>query len=96
MNYYKRTADALLKDLLDAFGAVLIEGPKWCGKTTTASQLANSILRMQDPSMRDEYLVTAKTKPSIPCKVCFRIYRDFVPLYKYHRGIRFSFYILRK
>lgn len=48
MNYYKRTADALLQDLLDAFGAVLIEGPKWCGKTTTASQLANSILRMQD------------------------------------------------
>ena len=41
MSYYKRTADALLQDLLDAFGAVLIEGPKWCGKTTTASQLAN-------------------------------------------------------
>lgn len=30
MSYYKRTADALLQDLLDAFGAVLIEGPKWC------------------------------------------------------------------
>ena len=68
MNYYKRTADALLQDLLDAFGAVLIEGPKWCGKTTTASQLANSILRMQDPSMREEYLATAKTKPSILLK----------------------------
>ena len=65
MSYYKRTADALLQDLLDAFGAVLIEGPKWCGKTTTASQLANSILKMQDPSLREEYLVTAKTKPSI-------------------------------
>ena len=65
MSYYRRTADALLQDLLDAFGAVLIEGPKWCGKTTTASQLANSILRMQDPSLREEYLVTAKTKPSI-------------------------------
>ncbi len=51
MNYYKRTADALLQDLLDAFGAVLIEGPKWCGKTTTASQHANSILQMQDPSV---------------------------------------------
>ena len=65
MIYYKRTADGLLQDMLDAFGAVLIEGPKWCGKTTTASQLANSILKMQDPSMRDEYFVTAKTKPSI-------------------------------
>lgn len=68
MSYYKRTADTLLQDLLDAFGAVLIEGPKWCGKTTTASQLANSILRMQDPSMREEYLATAKTKPSILLK----------------------------
>lgn len=68
MSYYKRTADALLQDLLDAFGAVLIEGPKWCGKTTTASQLANSVLKMQDPSMREEYLVTAKTKPSILLK----------------------------
>jgi len=46
MNYYKRTADTLLQDMLDAFGAVLIEGPKWCGKTTTATQLAKSIIKM--------------------------------------------------
>ena len=36
--YLKRVFDAQLSDYLDAFGAVLIEGPKWCGKTTTAMQ----------------------------------------------------------
>ena len=68
MAYLNRVFDLRLKAHLKAMGAVLIEGPKWCGKTTTASQLANSILRMQDPSLREEYLVTAKTKPSILLK----------------------------
>ena len=65
MEYLIRTADAMLQDLLDAFGAVLIEGPKWCGKTTTAAQAAKSIIRLQDTDMRDEYLATAKSKPSL-------------------------------
>ena len=52
MEYLNRTADVMLKDLLDAFGAVLIEGPKWCGKTTTAEQAAKSAIRMQDTDMR--------------------------------------------
>ena len=56
MEYLKRNADRLLGELLDAFGAVLIEGPKWCGKTTTASMLAKSIIKMQDPDLREEYL----------------------------------------
>lgn len=64
MTYLSRTADTLLGDLLDAFGAILIEGPKWCGKTTTAAQKSNSILTLQDTDMRDEYLATARTKPS--------------------------------
>jgi len=68
MEYYKRIVDQLLQDYLDASGAVLIEGPKWCGKTTTASQFARSILKMQDPDMRDEYLATAATKPSFLLK----------------------------
>ena len=55
----------MLQDLLDAFGAVLIEGPKWCGKTTTAEQKASSIIKLQDPDMRDEYLATAQSKPSL-------------------------------
>lgn len=65
MEYLKRTADAVLKDHLEAFGAVLIEGPKWCGKTTTAEQVAKSVIRLQDTDMRDEYLATAATKPSL-------------------------------
>jgi predicted AAA+ superfamily ATPase len=65
MVYFNRTADRMLKELLDAFGAVLIEGPKWCGKTTTASQRANSIIKMQDTDMRAEYLATANSKPSL-------------------------------
>lgn len=65
MKYLHRTADELLGDLLDAFGAVLIEGPKWCGKTTTAEQQARSVIKMQDPDMQEEYLITANSKPSL-------------------------------
>lgn len=43
-NYRKRIADDILMRKLEGKGAVLIEGPKWCGKTTTAEQLAASIL----------------------------------------------------
>ena len=68
MAYLKRTADAVLDDLLEAFGAVMIEGPKWCGKTTTAEQVAKSVIKLQDPDMRDEYLATAETKPSLLLK----------------------------
>ena len=46
-------------------GAVLIEGPKWCGKTTTAAQQAKSIISLQDPDMRDSYQATAAVKPSL-------------------------------
>ena len=53
MIYLERIADKHLKERLDAMGAVLIEGPKWCGKTTTAEQQAGSVLRLQDPDNRD-------------------------------------------
>ena len=43
-DYRKRVADRLLAKKLKSAGAVLIEGPKWCGKTTTAEQMAESIL----------------------------------------------------
>ena len=65
MGYFKRTADVVLKEQLEAFGAVLIEGPKWCGKTTTAEQVAKSVIKLQDTDMREEYLATAATKPSL-------------------------------
>ena len=65
MGYIQRIADKQLSERLEAFGAVLIEGPKWCGKTTTAEQMSNSVIRMQDPEMREEYTATAASKPSL-------------------------------
>ena len=65
MRYLYRIADRILLERLDAFGAVLIEGPKWCGKTTTAEQVAKSVIRLQDTDMREEYLATAASKPSL-------------------------------
>ena len=64
MAYRNRVFDVQLKAHLKAMGAVLIEGPKWCGKTTTARQLANSVISLQDADKREEYLATAITKPS--------------------------------
>lgn len=64
MDYLPRIADKVLKSRLNAFGAVLIEGPKWCGKTTTAMQQARSVIRLQDPDMREAYMATAQARPS--------------------------------
>ena len=63
-NYIKRICDDELELKLEAFGAVHIVGPKWCGKTTTAKQFAKSFIEMQDPDKRDMYIQTAKVKPS--------------------------------
>ena len=65
MEYKKRIADELLKDKLDTFGAVLIIGPKGCGKTTTAKQQAKSIIEFQDETRRDQYLITARDAPEM-------------------------------
>lgn len=65
MEYLKRMVDDLLNLQLASSGAVLIEGPKWCGKTTTAEQQSQSVIRLQDPDMRESYLATAKVKPSL-------------------------------
>jgi len=65
MEYLNRMADKQLKDNLEAFGAVLIEGAKWCGKTTTAMQQANSVLQLQDPDTREGYLATVAIRPSL-------------------------------
>ena len=55
--------DAILHDKLEAKGAVLIEGPKWCGKTTTAAQQARSILHMDNPAEKDQNLSLARLNP---------------------------------
>ena len=65
MEYKTRIADELLKDKLDTFGAVLIIGPKGCGKTTTAKQQAKSIIEFQDETRRDQYLITARDAPEM-------------------------------
>lgn len=52
VDYKKRVVDQILLDKLNAKGGVVIEGPKWCGKTTTAMQAAGSVLRMDEPSRR--------------------------------------------
>lgn len=67
-DYLPRIVDSELDLRLEAFGATLIVGPKWCGKTTTGEQKAKSILRMQDPDRREGYLATAGTKPSLLLK----------------------------
>ncbi len=56
-----RIADQILVDKLDAMGAVLIEGPEYCGKTSLAVQRARSILYMSEPDTRDQNLALAKT-----------------------------------
>lgn len=62
--YRKRIADALLQDKLAVKGAVLIEGPKWCGKTTTAERAAQSVLALDDPDRLSQNLALAQIRPS--------------------------------
>ncbi|NLL95097.1 MAG: ATP-binding protein [Thermoplasmatales archaeon] len=61
--YIPRIIDSVLETRLRRSGAVLIKGPKWCGKTTTASMRSKSILNLQNPKMREKYLETAATDP---------------------------------
>lgn len=64
MEYKSRVADRMLAKRLESKGAVLIEGPKWCGKTTTAEQHAGSILYMDNPSSLATNLQMAEIDPS--------------------------------
>lgn len=61
--YKPRIADAILEQKLEGKGAVLIEGPKWCGKTTTAEQIAKSVLYMDDPETKDQNVAMASVSP---------------------------------
>lgn len=63
--YLRRIADRLLEERLRSSGAVLVEGPKWCGKTATSARVSNSQLFMQDPDKSSSYLLAADTKPSL-------------------------------
>lgn len=62
--YLSRIADKLLEERLNAKGAVLIEGPKWCGKTTTAKQKAKSFISMDRPDMTRQYQQMVELSPN--------------------------------
>ncbi|MBQ8939167.1 MAG: ATP-binding protein [Paludibacteraceae bacterium] len=59
--YRPRIADQLLTESLEALGAVLVQGTKWCGKTTTSVHHANSVLYMDDPTQKAQNLALAQT-----------------------------------
>lgn len=63
-DYKHRVADDILSRKLEGKGAVLIEGPKWCGKTTTAEQVAASVLYMDDPEKKQQNIAMAELNPS--------------------------------
>lgn len=63
--YRPRIADKMLQEQLEAAGVVLIEGSKWCGKTTTAEQAACSVLYMDNPKQQKEYLFLAENNPEL-------------------------------
>lgn len=61
--YLQRYLDEELEEILECMGAVLIIGPKWCGKTTTAKQHAKSIIQLQHPTYSKSYLKLAEMDP---------------------------------
>lgn len=63
--YYKRIIEKELELDLQAFGGVLISGPKWCGKTTTASKYSNSNINLKDLDTKNEYLNILSTNPGL-------------------------------
>lgn len=63
--YKPRIADLILNNKLKGMGAVLIEGPKWCGKTTTAEQQSKSVIYMDDPRQRNNNIAAANIDPDL-------------------------------
>lgn len=65
LKYKPRIADELLSKKLEGMGAVLIKGPKWCGKTTTAEQQAKSIIYIDDPANAELNIRTSEINPGL-------------------------------
>lgn len=61
--YFPRVYDALLERRVSAKGAVLVEGAKWCGKTTTCERLSESVVYMQDPRTKSQNMRLAEIAP---------------------------------
>ncbi len=68
ITYLSRLCDTELRERLQSAGAVLIEGAKWCGKTSTGNTIARSVLYMQDPDNALSNIALADTKPSLLLK----------------------------
>ena len=64
MEYRERIIDAQLREQLDCMGGVLVEGPKWCGKTTSAEHAAGSIIYLNDPEQQSTYMTLVESQPS--------------------------------
>lgn len=65
IDYIPRLVDATLRNKLKGKGAILIQGPKWCGKTTTAEQVAKSVLYMDEPAHREQNIQMADISPAM-------------------------------
>lgn len=65
IRYRSRVCDSVLQRKLRTSGAVLVTGPKWCGKTWTALNAAASVIFMQDPDKRASYMKMSQTMPSM-------------------------------
>ena len=63
-NYKKRVLDSVLERRFKSAGAILLEGIKWCGKTTTCEQLCKSVIYMDEPEKRDHNVLMARIRPS--------------------------------
>lgn len=63
--YRPRIADRILEHKLKGKGAILLEGAKWCGKTTTAEQICRSVLYMSEPGKRDQNIQMAHINPAL-------------------------------
>ena len=64
MEYKHRIVDNQFRIRMESMGATQIVGPKGCGKTTTAKQLANTVIEFQDEDKREGYLLLAENHPS--------------------------------
>ena len=64
MQYIARIVDKEIEDLMEIMGAVLIEGCKWCGKSTTGKYHAKSVIEFQNPDRKQEFDDIKNTKPS--------------------------------
>ena len=63
--YLPRVVDKEIDEIMEIMGAVLIEGCKWCGKSTTGMHHAKSIIEFQNPDRKQEYDRIKNTQPSL-------------------------------